>query len=151
MKTKKMPAKAKNFILKKLIPFIMRKQGRGFRMDFWLEHDEPGEIFESDFVNRKVPKCGTVCCIGGSIEYLTGKRTGLAKAIGLTPRQADGLFNEWLYDSEYPYKFAWPEKFSNRFREKTTPIGKAKVACDLLREVVKTNGECLKNPNYKEI
>ena len=38
-----MNAKQKKFILNKLIPFILREEGRGFAMEVWKIKEEVGE------------------------------------------------------------------------------------------------------------
>jgi hypothetical protein len=149
-----MNAKQKNFITKKLIPFILREQGRGFGMTYWnTEEDcetEAGDIFSIDGLSRKVPVCGTVCCIGGSIEHLMGRRAIASKILGLTRNQVQGLFYNW--EEEFPNDglFGWPEKFAKQFEARKSPLGKAKVAVALLKEVVRTNGKCLNPKTPKE-
>lgn len=134
----------KQFILKKLIPFILREQGRGFAMSVWRPRDiSPGEPITYDNVCRKVPECGTVACIGGSLEALgackdADNRGG--RALGISHDAARGLFYNWYPCTNH---FAWPLSFANRYKKAKTTLGKAKVAVALLREVVKTNGKCL--------
>jgi hypothetical protein len=127
----------KKFILKKLIPFIMRDQGRGFDMEIWID------TVEFDGATRKVPVCGTVACIGGSIQVL--KPNSLSeRVLGLTGEQCYDLFHNWDYfDPRRSNRGGWPNSFARRFKKAKTTLGKAKVACDLLREVVKTEGKCL--------
>jgi len=48
-------------------------------------------------------------------------------------------------DSDLKHTFSWPLKYALAFKKRRTPLGKAKVAVALLREVIRTNGECL-NP-----
>lgn len=145
-----MNAKQKNFITKKLIPFILREQGRGFGMEFWKSNYEPDTEIVRDDVLRKVPVCGTVCCIGGSITYLIGKRKAstAGAAIGLTEDQSFGLFYEWSSGGRHigddGCNYGWPIKFTEKFANASTAYQKAKVAASLLKEVVRTNGDCLK-------
>jgi hypothetical protein len=152
-----MPTKAKKFILERLIPFILRERGNGFIMEDWLREytkdDTAGEegLFYFDGVEHRVPSCGHVGCIGGSVDFLQkvslGKRQNdarVAKVLGLTLEQGKGLFYNFGTDrgtSEY----GWPEDFAARFVAATTPYKKARVVVALLKQVVKTNGECL-NP-----
>ena len=143
-----MNAKQKKFILNKLIPFITREHGRGFGMENWRYRAPVGEISYQDGVERKVPVCGTVACIGGSTQILCDTRArcnrAMGRILGLTPNQAGGLFYRWEADDDpYGGKFKWPEKFSAAFERAKTPYGKAMVAVRLLKEVVRTNGECL--------
>ena len=153
----------KNFIREKLIPFVLREQGRGFAMSQWLGDYIPFTKGKFDGVRRKIPACGTVACLGGSIEALSMKidkvttevesgnydNDEMARKIGLTPRQGHTLFFGWR-GSKYMDKFydeepveAWPAKYILSFKNAKTPFTKAKVAVALLEEVVKTNGKIL--------
>lgn len=149
-----MEAKHKRFIRNKLIPFILRDAGRGFVMETWLDKGiVPREPIYLDDIERPGPKCGTAGCIGGSIQCQLGLKRkpstrALAAVLGITPRQADGLFYQWSYDTdpdylEYCPKYGWPIKFVKAFAARVTALGKAKVAVRLLEEVIRTNGECL--------
>lgn len=143
---------AKKFIEKKLIPFVQREAGNGFAMSTWKQPYTQQDIDanfgakeEFDSVEHRVPACGTVACLGGSIQVLTGKRGmgPLSKAIGLSKDAADGLFYNWLSGDINPQGYGWPTKFAVAFGKAKTPRGKAGVAVRLLREVIRTNGECL--------
>ncbi len=142
----KMTARAKRFIEKRLIPFLLREHGRGFAMDEWVKHRPPGSSFYGDEVTRAVPKCGTVACIGGSVCYLKQLRKSatrkVAAAVGLEPDAAQGLFMEWQ-GGQTAEGFGWPETFAQAFAKAETPYRKAQVAVRLLRQVVKTEGACL--------
>jgi hypothetical protein len=103
-----------------------------------------GTYLSLDSVEHDFPKCGTVACLGGSVQCLIGKRShkALAEALGITKQQASGLFYSWGPENkDLPH--GWPEKFRLRFADKNTPAKKARVAVSLLKEVVRTNGECL--------
>jgi len=145
----KMTVRHKNFILKKLIPFILREQGRGFAMDRWLGKYEPDEEVCLDNVWRETPVCGTICCIGGSIQHLKnikglGSKVAEAGAmIGLDYEATEGLFYYWT-DENKDFGYGWPAKYRDRYKKASTPYRKARVAAALLREVVRTSGECLK-------
>jgi len=149
-------AKQKKFITEKLIPFILRAEGNGFAMDTWkqdftkqVQNDvENGDDFYFDHVNHKFPVCGTVACIGGSIQCLAGVRgmSNMADMLGLTINQTNTPFYSWDTGRDV---HGWPMKFQRQFEARKTPLGKAKVAVALLREVVKTSGECL-NPAEAE-
>lgn len=146
-----MNAKSKKFILNKLIPFIIREHGRGFGMSNWLYKDTPGHISHQDNVKREVPVCGTVACIGGSCQILAKtnvKSLGLSKILGITRDQADGLFYRWEPRDDLNFSTAWPAKFATAFEDAQTPYRKAMVAVRLLKEVIKTNGECLNSKRY---
>ena len=132
-----MTSKQKKFILKKLIPFILRERGRGFIMEGWREPFDADA--EYDGIPRKAPSCGTAYCIGGSIELLKRKKDhiGFNAAgflIGLNEEQSNRLFSEDIL---------WPHKYSAKWYAATTPLAKAKAAVALLREVVKTDGKVL--------
>ena len=142
-----MDATHKKFITDKLIPFILREQGKGFGMDDWIVEEEPGTIIVCDNISRAVPKCGTVACIGGSAEYLGKRGTVAAEILGLTHDQAEGLFLHWE-ENHKSSEYRWPIKYMERYEKARTPLAKARVVVSLLKEVVKTNGECLKNQDY---
>ena len=167
-----MNAKHKKFIREKLIPYVLRDQGRGFAMSEWLNTElipfEPIDDFCYDDVkNRVAPACGTVACIGGSIEALTRKiedkarnydfeEGELAEHIGLTVVQGHTLFYGWAgsedMDPLYDYTLSedgeticppWPPKYVAAYARAKTPLAKAKVAVRLLEEVAKTGGKIL--------
>jgi hypothetical protein len=150
-----MNATQKKFILRKLIPFISQEHGRGFAMSTWVNRSNgPGDLLEEDSVERRVPKCGIVACIGGSIQLLAKRNTGVrgaAKILGLTEKQTDALFHRWENGDEIDFdgslRTAWPEKFRRAFANARTAYGKAMVAVRLLKEVVKTEGACLNSGN----
>lgn len=125
----------KKFILNHLIPFILRDAGHGFAMETWKEYapkEDGGKEYNYDWIQRRAPACGTVACIGGSIQCLTGIkgiRTS-ARLLGITPEEANGLFYDWD-----KYSDGWPQQFSEQFEKAKTPYTKARVACALLREI----------------
>lgn len=163
MKNPKMPKRAIAFIQNKLIPYILREGGRGFAMDDWIVRKDDtweNDIHVGDDVVRKMPPCGTVACIGGSVLALRNKsvRSGdisegairfAAKQMGLSTPQARGLFINFGPDDSDPdqadrYEWAWPRSFAVRYGQRKTTMGKAKVAVSLLRAVIRTNGEILR-------
>lgn len=150
MKTKKPTKKVRDFILKKLIPFIMREQGRGFGMDRWLAQDIDVSTINRDGITRPTPPCNTVACIGGSIQFLTDYRRAdteeLGKLLGLSAFETNGLFYEWNdrnNEDGVQHQYRWPTSFQNRFARVKTTRGKAAVACDLLRKIANEGGACL--------
>lgn len=154
-----MNAKQKKFILKKLIPFVAREHGRGFAMSTWLTRKPEGMTLFVDEVERPVPVCGTVACLGGSTQVLSIYRPRknvyhnnvikqLSGTLGLTPAQANGLFYHWEPNDDQGYSYSWPKTFATQFYRAKTPYGKAMVAVRLLKKVVATNGECLKSRRY---
>ncbi len=141
-----MTEEQKRFILKKLIPFILREDGRGFVMDIW--GDTPiGATIVGDGIRRAVPSCGTVACIGGSIAVLAklplvGGASLCAAHIGLTYRQGMALFFGLEKLQTRPH-MPWPLTFRKRYAQARTPLAKAQVAGALLKEVARTGGKCL--------
>jgi hypothetical protein len=130
----------------KLCKFILREQGRGFAMEDWVYNNAPvGEVFNTDGVDRKIPKCGTVACIGGSIQCLASPRKPLnseeaGKLIGLNEEDANILFYEW--------ETSWPEPFLSKYAKAKTAYTKAKVAVAMLKEAIKTRGACFHTEDY---
>lgn len=142
----------KKFVEERLIPFILREQGNGFAMQVWqcnfkdvgeelgVEKIKDGFVFDGVFHQK--PVCDTVCCIGGSIEMLTGCRNELTIAkdiLGLKLDQVNAIFYGWQGKGEN----CWPEKFVKLYQSAQTSLEKANVAVELLKEVVKTNGNCM--------
>ena len=145
----RMNVRHKKFILNRLIPFILREQGRGFGMSSWkITWIAPGVLAHVDGINRKVPSCGTVACIGGSIEVLTAVEgdEAVGAKIGLDAYQADGLFYGWQPSSHKNRRYGWPKKYARMYDRAKSVYGKARVAAALLREVVRTGGKCLVSP-----
>ena len=151
-----MEAKHKQFIRRKLIPFILREHGRGFAMSTWCDIDLPvGEEVVEDGVLRRVPVCGTAACIGGSVNFIQNASNlsmpvKAGRTLGLTDKQAAGLFYYWEpdYQMNTTRSHCWPYRFAKRFERARTAWGKARVAVALLKEVMRTNGQCLENPHY---
>lgn len=140
-----MTKEQKKFLMVTLPKFIMREQGRGFAMDDWMRVESVGDLVDCDGVEREIPKCGTVACIGGSAEYLLklGDRCDflvVSKALGLSEDEGNGLFYCWHSEGR-PYE--WPLEFSMRYEKAKTPLAKAKIAADLCKLVGKTEGKCL--------
>lgn len=141
----------KKFILNHLIPFIMRDAGRGFAMSEWQSRaisEDANDKYFFDEIKRIAPACGTVACIGGSIECLTGIQVrrndtatkAAAKLLGITKEQADGLFYFWEVGED-----GWPQEYAKKFEKSDTPYKKARVACSLLRQIAKKGSKALPN------
>ena len=147
-----MNAKARRFLLTKLIPFIQREHGNGFVMEDWITQvDDESYLTFDNVSHRKAPSCGTVACIGGSVEILLKLKSGdnnrpIADALGLTLDEADGLF--YVYQNESDY--CWPARYRSRFAAATTPRGKASVAVALLKEIAEKGGSILKGQESEE-
>lgn len=147
-----MNAKSKKFILNKLIPFVTREHGCGFAMSTWKKKLPVGFSAEFDDLEREIPVCGTVACLGGSTQLLRYPKVraqmswkAMGKILGISEEQAHGLFFYWKPADRRYGNYAWPKKFAVAFGNAKTPYGKAMVAVRLLKEVVKTEGACL-NP-----
>ena len=131
-----------DWIVKKLCPFILREQGRGFGMNGWLTLKiRPGAIHNRDGLDRKAPSCGTIACIGGSIQFLNGSGgddfcESAGADIGLDSSRSRNLFYGWC-------NLGWPRRFRDRYAKAKTALSKARVAVSLLKLVAKTRGKCL--------
>lgn len=142
-----MTKEQKKFLSVTLPKFILREQGRGFGMSYWLaKKDYFGKYCRADGIKRAIPKCDTVACIGGSIEHLlrlppTTDSRNLGKLIGLTGLEAQALFYRWYGFREG--RVQWPRPFMGKYEKAKTPLAKAKVAVALLKEVARTEGKCL--------
>lgn len=152
----------KQFIETKLIPFILRDQGRGFAMQRWIMGISKGdEIVGSldDIPAREAPSCGTVACIGGSIQLLTGLKfvhlnhvfasryrsdiAAISSLLGISSENARALFYGWRKSSSNETNF-WPESFRARFSKARTAYAKARVAASLLRQIAKRGDKVFK-------
>lgn len=158
-----MTKKTRAFILEKLIPFVEREHGNGFCMSSWRALVTTGENLDGEYdgvEDRTCPCDGSVCCIGGSIAILLGIPRGLdysthpelAKAIGITRKQAQGLFLSWESDGEKnkTLPFCWPKGYRMAFARAKTAEKKAAVAIRLLREIAEKGGSILANPAYAQ-
>lgn len=158
----------KEFIRKKLIPFIRRENGKGFSMWNWLS---------LGLAYPTAPKCGTIACIGGSIELLmlqeknliktddkdhfvymgreplddVGELTipVLGKRIGLSTDEAHALFYDFGVNDEPVIQkdgsqYGWPLKYRKAYVKCRSSKAQAEVAISLLRAVVRTNGKVLR-------
>lgn len=132
-----MTKEQKDNITKKLIPFILREQGRGFAMGTTLVENVPGLSVICDGIRREVPRCdGTVACIGGSLKVLFGSGSfghsmteyGIS-LLGLSEGESHSLFYGW--------KTSWPSPFRQQYARAKTPLGKARVAARLLKKIAK--------------
>jgi hypothetical protein len=142
-KVKKVKVKKVNgeFILKELIPFILREHGQGFSMQQWAFKARPGREMLWDGVWHTIPPCGTVACIGGSARILM-KEKGIQdmytrEYLGLTASQYEHLVYGWMDVHQ------WGEPYVSSYAKAGTPLAKAKVAVRLLKKVVATDGKVL--------
>lgn len=144
----------KRFILKHLIPAILREHGRAFAMQCWHWNFGTTDrkrinsgVIELDEIARRAPICGSVSCIGGTIGKLISdapqnSTAAFASTLGLNYDQAHGLFYGW----ESTCNYGWPEVYRRRYRSAKTPLQKAKVACSLLTQIAKNGGTILERP-----
>lgn len=135
----------KDFIQKELIPFVLRENGRGFGMELWNNYGNAGKRWDIDGVYRVVPKCGRVACIGGSIETLRPRAMGEHVPLGLTQAEGKGLFYGWdIGDPKYyENKYCWPKQYRDAYKRAKTTLGKAKVACQLLKQIAEKGAKAL--------
>lgn len=89
-------------LLRKIKRHILAVPNR-FQMEWWKTTDKPGTSVRLDGLDRRVPKCGTVCCLAGWAVELSGQDasivddvSGTAAALIGTP-EANDLFtvNYW--------------------------------------------------------
>lgn len=132
-----MNKKHADFIRKELIPFILRERGRGFAMDVWRGRVSGRPTF--DGVRRSAPSCGTIACIGGSVEILKPFHPP-RESLGLDGRHSWGLFHE---EQSMRERFGWPPSFARRYKRARTARGKAQVAAELLELVAQSRGRVL--------
>jgi len=134
-----MNQRQKDFILNKLCPFILREEGRGFNMDYWMHNIWQTKIYYKG-KEYLPPKCNTICCIGGSIDILLPKTNKYkSEILGLSDEECNGLF--YNYDSYNDY--GWPDSYIKKLESAKTPYGAARVAVALLKKVVETEGKIL--------
>jgi hypothetical protein len=135
-----MNATQKKFILKKLIPFILREQGRGFDMYSWIQKGKVGTEYRPETSReREFPSCGMVACIGGSIQILQKKtkcEVHLGNTLGLTKDQRELLFYGWDM---------WPKPYAKQYHNAKTPHKQALVAVRLLKAIVRTDAKILQD------
>ena len=134
----------KEFIETKLIPFILRDRGRGFVMQRWIMNISKGDEIVAGLGGipaREAPSCGTVACIGGSIELLTGLYksdiAAISSLLGISSENAHALFYGWIPTSLTNAPRLWPKSFRARFKKARTAYTKARVATSLLRQIAK--------------
>jgi hypothetical protein len=89
----KLRRQSAHLFLTKTLPTFILEEPRRIRMGIWLESIMDPVRF-SRIEKQETPSCGTVGCIGGWTEALTGARRGKAtQVLGLKhPQQSDELF-----------------------------------------------------------
>lgn len=140
---------AKAFCDKFLFPAMRREHGNGFAMQTWGIQIGPGVQNEFDDVVRPAPACGTVCCIGGTIENLTTGSENpaeLGELLGLDHYDAYALFFRWNFKPGHPEQAlpetrCWPTDLQEKFKNARTPLQKERVAEQMVRLAVKTKGK----------
>ena len=157
-----MQEKHKRFIRERLIPLILREEGNGFAMEQWKASWDTlmGERFPLDDVTHRKPACGTVACIGGSVEMLARKDGNYSSEyamdyeqvcayLGLGAEQTRTLCYGWDGIPCRTYPAMWPERYQDWYAEAATPLAKAEVAVRLLEEVIETDGAVLEENRYE--
>lgn len=98
-----------------------------------------------------IPPCGTVACIGGWVNVLSGHRRSknldlAKKTLGLTEEQSDRLFAGICYEPEFDCvelgdtSRQWPERFQVAYFKARTAAGRARVAVRRIEHFIKTGG-----------
>lgn len=146
----------KEFCRQFLFPVMEREHGTGFAMQNWSYDVQPGSVVNKDGLTRVAPDCGTMCCIGGTIQHLCIQTAELkatcelfslnkyGELLGLDVYTTESLFYRW--DMNLPR--AWPEPLAQKFADAETPAEKVKIAEQMVRLAVRTKGKCF-NPNFK--
>lgn len=132
------------FVRNYLFPAMRRDKGNGFCMETWRS---PFWKFRDDVSNRRAPACGTVACIGGTMQLVTGEadETKLGKLLGLSVVQTQALFFSWLpmdlsWSSE---RLGWPADLARKYARVKSAQAKERVAEEAVLRAVKTKGKCL--------
>lgn len=145
----------RKFVNNHLFPFMRRENSNGFAMSMWrnnlhsfLYQENP--IFYGDGIKHGVPACGTAGCIGGSMEIVLGlpihgaTTSMLGKILGITEKQAGGLFFRWRDNQiDASDKTGWSKHFRRLFTEGKSPQEKEQVAERVILRAIKTHGKSL--------
>ena len=132
----RMTANQKRLVCEQLCPRILADEGNGFAMENWSEPIESPELIEG--VLYEVPKCGTVCCIGGTLESIVGKIISeyeLGEMIGLDAQQTEALFYCWSHIPTARFPLTWASRYRLAYERNCTPLGRARVAACLLTDM----------------
>lgn len=162
-----------------LFPLMERESGNAFCMAYWLcplgSYGKPGDIlYDSEFdnVDRVIPACNSIQCIGGSLQFLVKPESlpidlcelqegpdtmvateeALGQLLGLDKSQTYGLFNRWYSRSFFGscVGYGWPDDLQAAYRNAKTPAQKVKVAKRAILRAIKTKGKCMEAPMRDE-
>ena len=86
-KGENMPLNVK--LLRKIKRHILAVPNR-FQMEWWKTTDKPGTSVRLDGLDRRVPKCGTVCCLAGWALELSGKDASIVDYVPGTAAELIG-------------------------------------------------------------
>jgi hypothetical protein len=116
--------------------------------------------FDKMYHNRPKPPCGTVCCLAGEaiicasvnpkagairlMKLINGTNISepelsAARALGIAEHQAGLLFEGGAV--------GWPKKYRKQYNNAKSFRGQARAAINLLKAILKTNGEILEWTN----
>ena len=115
-------------LLRKVKKHIL-EEPRRFQMDGYVHRGRPGSMFEDLGLRYKVPDCGTVACIAGWAQCLSGGDSSPMEALGLHGYE-DRLFFMWN----------WPMNLRKRFYAAKTMRTRAKIAAERIEHFIKTKG-----------
>lgn len=103
-------------------------------------------VLNGDQSGPDAPPCGTIGCIGGWTNFLSGKPedslSDAAIRLGLDSDEQGRLFEEPAYTVSQPTeeRAGWPEKFMRRYLKAKTPQTRAKVTAERIDHFIKTKG-----------
>lgn len=125
-------------LLRKIQKHILEEPKR-FMMGGVIVTAEPGKYYTDYGIDWRIPKCGTVACIGGWALLLSNVRThdlcdaaellGFDIEDGFSP-DASKLFNVG----------GWPSKFAAKWMDAKTPRVRAKIAVARIDHLIATKG-----------
>lgn len=121
-------------LLRKIQRHILAEPRR-YNQNLWREEVDPAD--------DNHPACGTIACIGGWANVLTGHGAGSSgswwqaqTALGLTCEQAGRLFDSV---SAIPDDM-WPRKFARAYTNARRPLTRARIAVRRIDHFIKTKG-----------
>lgn len=138
-----MPAKPKlNVRLLRKIQRHILEEPRRFAMSISALHGEPGTALDNYCFSDgdepgTFPACGTVGCLAGWANILTGARKGNEDSIARAAKQI-GVKSTPSWE-DHPLFFApnWPAPFARKYRKAKTPKTRAKIASARIEYLIK--------------
>lgn len=128
-------------LLRRIQRHILQKPQRFF-MEGIVGHGTPGTKIASDNETMQViPECGTVACIAGWANLLTGA-TGEDEANIYRARRALGTPEpEYVWGPDLLFDLvAWPKSFLEQYKAAKRPARRAKIAAARIEHLI-TKGE----------